>query len=237
MPAERKTYVEAPLDVKFASGAPEGTFSGYGAVFGNVDSQGDVIAKGAFRETLAEARKVGRLPAMLLQHGAYGMSADDMTPIGVWTAMDEDDTGLKVEGRLAIGTQRGRDAYELLKMQPPAISGLSIGYRAKEWSVGTRAAEPRRTLKKVHLLEVSLVTFPANDRARVRATKAEDITPKFCEQALRDAGLPRQLAKAIVAGGWKAAADQRDVDGEAVAEVARAIKAATDDIARFVRGK
>lgn len=161
------------LEVKFASGgdAPAGVFTGYGAVFGNVDSYGDVIQKGAFRDTLREAKKTGRMPKMLLEHG-MGFGALDGIPCGAWTSMEEDDIGLKVEGSLfAMNTERGQYIYEGLKAG--AIDGLSIGYRVKDASYGTRPEDPRRTLKKIDLHEVSIVTFPANDLARTDGVKTE----------------------------------------------------------------
>ena len=62
-------------DVKFAAadGAEAMTFKGYGAIFGNVDSYGDVIVQGAFKRTLRDAKRDNNLPAMLLQHGGWGM--------------------------------------------------------------------------------------------------------------------------------------------------------------------
>ncbi len=141
----------------------EMTFSGYGAVFNNVDAGDDLILKGAFTETIKAAKSTGVWPAMLSQHGVYGT---EMTPIGVWTEMKEDNIGLYVEGKLA-NTERGREIYELLKMKPrPAVSGLSIGYRAKEWTLRSTPNEPRRTLKSVDLLECSVVTFPMNGKAQ-----------------------------------------------------------------------
>lgn len=190
------------------------TFSGYGAVFGNLDAYGDVIVKGAFRDTLREAKKSGTWPAMLMQHGGWGMAADDMTPVGIWTDMEEDDVGLKVSGKLA-DTARGREVYGLLKMTPrPAISGMSIGYIAKEFVVGTKPDEPRRTLKKIELMEVSLVTFPANGKARVQAVKS-GLTIRDAEKCLRDAGFSRSEAKAILASGFKASEDLRDAVDDA----------------------
>lgn len=204
------------LEVKLAepgadSEAGEMLFSGYGAVFGNLDSYGDVILKGAFRDTLRDAKRTGIWPAMLMQHGGWGMGADDMTPVGIWTSMEEDDVGLKVEGKLA-DTARGKEAYGLLKMTPrPAITGMSIGYYAKDFVLGTKPEEPRRTLKKVELVEVSLVTFPANGKARIQDVKSEpDI--RIAEQALRDAGFSRTEAKAILATGFKSL-PPRDADG------------------------
>jgi HK97 family phage prohead protease len=206
---KRETRVE-PIEFKF-DGSEAMSFSGYGASFGNVDSYGDVIAPGAFTKTLKEAKSSGTWPAMLLQHGNM-LGGDDNMPVGVWTDMREDAKGLHVEGVLA-DTQRGRDAYTLLKMSPrPAISGMSIGYRAIEWSMRSRPEEPRRTLKAVDLFEVSLVTFPANGKSRVEHVKSADAitTIREFEDFLRDVGgFSRAAAKSIAAGGFKEA-DPRD---------------------------
>jgi HK97 family phage prohead protease len=108
---------------------------------------------------------------MLLQHG--GPSATDKTPIGIWTDMSEDDRGLKMIGKLALKTERGADAYNLLKMTPrPALDGLSIGYRCTDSEVHPKGSPALRTIKAVDLVEVSLVTFPANLSARVTGVKS-----------------------------------------------------------------
>lgn len=194
------------MEVKFAVESTDDTgmtFSGYGSVAGNMDSYGDVVAHGAFADTLAAIKSSGDWPPMLLQHGGGFMGgAEDMTPIGIWTDMAEDGTGLKVSGKLA-DTQRGRDIYTLLKMQPrPAITGLSIGYIAKDWSPRSKPEDPRRTLKKVDLIETSLVTFPANPKARISSVKSA-VTEREIEAVLREAGLSRAEAKALIAGGFK----------------------------------
>ena len=63
------------------------TFKGFGAAFGNIDSYGDVIAKGAFAKTIKAAKSgTGQYPAMLLQHG--GPSSADKTPVGIWLELD-----------------------------------------------------------------------------------------------------------------------------------------------------
>lgn len=206
------------------------TFEGYGAVFGNVDSYGDVIQPGAFAESLAASAKSGVWPAMLLQHGGWGMGAEDMTPIGIWTSLSEDGIGLKVTGKLA-DTARGREAYALLKMEPrPAISGLSIGYIAKEWAQRSKPEEPRRTLKKVDLMEVSLVTFPANGKARISAVKALDNERDLEAWLMRDAGLSRREAQIAISHGFKAALRLRDAaepDAGELADLAAALQRST----------
>lgn len=219
---------EVAAEWKFAGDAAAMTFSGYGAVFNNVDSYGDVLAPGAFAESLRESKGSGVWPAMLLQHGGGFMgSAEDMTPIGIWTAMEEDSHGLKIEGKLA-DTQRGRDLYTLMKMQPrSAINGLSIGYTPVEWATRTKPEEPRRTLKRVKLWEVSPVTFPANPKARV--TDVKTAAPSEIERLLRDAGLTVREAKAFMAEGFAGLKALRDAGGEdSTDELAELIKRNTN---------
>lgn len=194
------------VELKFAeaeSGVEAMSFSGYGAVFGNIDSYGDVIDPGAFASFLSDV-KGGRQPwpAMLSQHGGWQVTAADMTPIGVWTDFAEDGVGLKVTGQLA-DTPRGREMYALMKMAPrPAIDGMSIGYIAKESVPRSSPDEPKRRLKRIDLVEVSLVTRPANGKARVTGVKSlEEIeTLSEIEGYLREAGgFSRNEAKTLIA--------------------------------------
>jgi phage head maturation protease len=85
-------FLTCAFEVK-ASNSDDGTITGYGSFFGNVDSSGDIVAKGAFKKTLEESKSGAKSwPAMLLQHG--GTSVDDKMPVGIWTEMSEDDNGL-----------------------------------------------------------------------------------------------------------------------------------------------
>lgn len=217
-------------ELKFASDASGMTFEGYGAYFNNIDSYGDAIAPGAFTRTLKEAKRKGFWPAMLEQHGNWLGGADN-TPVGIWTSLKEDDKGLLVEGKLAE-TQRGKDLYALLKMEPrPAISGLSIGFMTKKYTAGTKPTEPRRTLEDVELLEVSLVTFPANDKARISAVKS--FNPQALEAELRsdpELKLSRAAAVSAVAifkrhlreGGGEDLVGREGADLKAIADRIRA---------------
>ncbi len=177
------------FDFELKSLSDSGTFSGYGSVFGVKDSYNEIVAPGAFSESLAMQKSLGRMPAMLWQH----RSAE---PLGVYTSMVEDNLGLKLEGQLALDTVRGAEAHSLLKMK--AISGLSIGYITRDDSFDKVTGV--LTLKKLDLLEVSLVTFPANDAARVQGIKTiEEIENlKSAEQYLRDLGMSRREAVALV---------------------------------------
>lgn len=217
------------FEVKFDAGAVDektGVFEGYGAAFGNVDSHGDVIVKGAFRGSLKEWKKVKSLPPMLVQHGGWMMTDMDALPIGKWEEMEEDDTGLRVRGRLInLDTERGKNIYGAMK--EGVLDGMSIGYRAKEFTFGTKPDEPRRTLKAVDLIEVSVVTFPANGRARVDAVKAASLTERDMERTLtQDAGLSRSVARRLIAGGFDAVKAMRDA-GDGLDELAALLRART----------
>lgn len=181
----------------------DGTVEGYGSVFGVRDSYEDVIAPGAFAASLAEHRAAGTMPAMLWQH-------DSRHPVGVWMEMSEDARGLRVVGKLALNTDGGRNAYELLKMG--AVTGLSIGFRTRLSKYDE--VNETRTLLEVELWEVSLVTFPANAEARVTGVKGLDIdsvsSPKDAERLLREAGLLKSDATAFVSRVMRMGEERRE---------------------------
>jgi HK97 family phage prohead protease len=167
-----------------------GTFEGYGSIFSITDRGGDIVVPGAFAETLATQKAAGRMPAMLWQHR-------QAEPIGVYTSMEEDAVGLKVKGQLALKTSRGAEAYELMKMG--ALSGMSIGYKSRDDSYDRVTGV--RSLKKVDLVELSLVTFPMNDGSRVSAVKAIEELDSLSEieRHLRDVcGMSKSEALAMV---------------------------------------
>ena len=178
------------FDCELKATGDTGTFDGYGSVFNLTDKGGDIVVPGAFAETLAAAKSAGRLPAMLWQH-------NPREPIGVYAEMSEDAVGLRVKGRLALKTQRGAEAYELMKMG--ALTGLSIGYRVRDdsWDRVTGV----RTIKKADLIEISPVTFPMNDASRVSAVKTIEELDSLSEieRHLRDVcGLSKSEATAMV---------------------------------------
>jgi len=191
-----------------------GTFEGYGSVFGNKDLGNDVIEAGAFAKSLKK-RKPQNVK-LLYQHKS------DM-PIGVFDEIREDEHGLVVKGRLALKTQAGAEAYELLKMG--ALDGLSIGFRVNPKEVSYDKRGNKRIIKEVDLMEVSLVTFPMNPQATVRSVKGEQYSIREWENGLRDAfNLSRSEAK-VAAKAVTKCFDQREVDESA--ELVDAIKELT----------
>jgi HK97 family phage prohead protease len=126
-------------------------FAGYAAVFDHPDRGGDVVRAGAF--AAAVGRGAGAVP-LLWQHEAG-------RPIGRLEYLKEDKRGLRVIARLSEGSA-GRQAAVLLK--EGAVRGLSFGYRVRE----ARGEKPRELIN-LELVEVSLVTFPMQPKARVHS--------------------------------------------------------------------
>jgi hypothetical protein len=80
------------------------------------------------------------------------------------------------------------------------LDGLSIGFKVREQKRGTRQGEPARTLLNIDLWEISLVTFPANDKARISSVKT--LTPdqaRELESLLGERGVSREHAVRAVA--------------------------------------
>lgn len=183
-------HIARPLTVKTIS--DDGIFEGYGSVFNIEDSYKDVVVPGAFKKSLSKWEQKGMRPALLWQH-------DSRQPIGVYEEMKEDGHGLFVVGRLLKDeVQKAAEAHALLKAK--AISGLSIGYCTivDEYNRETGV----NVLKEVDIWETSLVTFPANDAARVTEVKSITTIREF-EKFLRDAGFSRSEAKRIAGKGFE----------------------------------
>ena len=180
----------------------KGTFTGYGSIFGNEDQGSDIMQKGAFTKSLEQrpARKV----KLLYQH-----KTDE--PIGVFEDMYEDEKGLFVKGKLAMGTQKGREAYELLKMG--ALDGMSIGFRADPEKQGyNESKRGTRTLKEVDLMEISLVTFPMNESALIETVKGNAKNIREWEKILREAGGLSRTESKIGAKALSESLNQRDAE-------------------------
>lgn len=207
-------YLERPFEIKAVDDA--GLFEGFGSVFGNVDSYKEIVAPGAFAESLAGWKAAGRLPPVLWQHRSG-------EPIGPFLAMEEQAIGLHVTGQLLVDdVQRAKEARALMKAK--AVNGLSIGFVTREDSYDRVTGI--RTLKKVDLWEVSVVTFPANPSAQISSVKSviDAIeTMRDAETFLRDVGRLSNAQAAAFISRFKSMSGQRDSDDE-LGDLVSAIK-------------
>lgn len=196
---------------------------GYGSIFGNVDLGGDIVARGAFKDSLAEHEAAGTNPQMFWMH-------DWSKVAGRWDSMAEDNTGLAVKGTLA-DTELGNEMRTLLKMK--AVRGLSIGFFIKD---ADYRDDGIRVIKSADLVETSLVSLGMNPMATVTAVKsrlsaAGEYVPtaREFERKLRDVGLSQSIAKRLVAAAFDG--HRRDVEGielEGVAALMEAVNLSTE---------
>ncbi|MCE2992088.1 MAG: HK97 family phage prohead protease [Candidatus Jidaibacter sp.] len=135
----------------------EGCFSGYASIYNIVDSYHDIILPGAFGGEL-DVTSI----KLLWQH-------EPESPIGVFTKIEETVNGLYVEGRILTSIERGREVHELLKAG--AIDGLSIGFQIEDQFFDGEY----RYITKLKLWEISIVTFPANEKARIYNVRGASI--------------------------------------------------------------
>lgn len=186
------------VDFKVKAVKEDGFFSGYCSVFDVVDSYGDAVRKGAYEETIKRWQKRGKMPPILWQHNWSQV-------IGKWTDLKEDEHGLYGEGQLFVNDiTLAREAHALLKHG--AIDGLSIGYNIEkgEYDDDTGIFD----LLAIDLMEVSVVTFPANVESTVidvKQTLAQGELPtlKEFEKFLRDAGFSKSQATVIAGHGLR----------------------------------
>lgn len=158
-----KTYLDID-QVEFKAMDEAGTIEGYASTFGNIDRHGDIIAKGAF------AGSATKVPVFALHDPAQTVGIGRVT---------EDEKGLKISIKLAIDAKsenlrkRAEEYYDLARMG--IVERMSIGFAPLETDFEQRKIKGKdhivRVIKKVDLMEVSLVPIPANDKARITQVK------------------------------------------------------------------
>lgn len=175
---QHKSLGLSSVNLKFDGTNPR-VFEGYASVFGGVDSYGDTILKGAYSETIKPESRRGRPIRMRWNH--FG------PVVGKFIDIYEDDIGLFVRGELTPGHSVAEDIAA--SMQHGAVDGLSIGYTIPE--DGMEYDGVVRVLKRVNLIEISVVEEPADVSARVDSIKSileTAETMRDLEKCLRDVG-------------------------------------------------
>lgn len=173
------------VQVKFKGNT--GTFKGYASVFDGIDSYGDRIQRGAYTRVIEKiAGGEESMPKMFINHRSWDI------PPGKWMTLSEDDTGLLMEGEFTPGNPEGQIVKAAL--QHGTIDGLSIGFQLGEFEMIKENNREIRLIKSVAALpEVSIVTFPADEAARVDLNSVKSSLDKInslkeLEAFLREAG-------------------------------------------------
>lgn len=209
------------LELKFDRLGKDGVFSGYASLFNEPDLGNDLIANGAFKQSI---RKRGAANIrMLYQH-------DPTEPIGRWDIIREDNKGLFVEGRLVKSSPRANEVLALLNER--AIDGLSIGFRTIKSRRDRKTG--LRVITEADLWEISVVTFPMQPQARIAdlkgasqyTTNALPSTREFENWLTRDAGLTRRQAKTVISRGFAELKGTRDVADNSI-DLAEKMRSAT----------
>lgn len=159
----------------------EGEFIGYASVFGNIDSYGDVVARGAFADALKELGGApGRLPVL------YGHDFHDpFSNIGEVLDAVEDDHGLKVHARLDLDNPKAAQVYRLIKAG--RLSQMSFAYDVLDGGPVDIDGRDAYEIRRVKLYEVSVVPIGANQDTEIVGVKnAPAISKDDVMQLLRD---------------------------------------------------
>lgn len=150
-----KQHYINPAQLQYKSSNPDGEFIGYASIFNVKDHMNDIVLPGAFYKSLQQNQDI----KLLWQH-------EQKEPIGIIQELVEDERGLRIKGKFLLEVARAREAYVLVKNR--AIKGLSIGYHIDDFYYEGST----RLIKAVSLLEVSIVTIPANPQAEVTHIKS-----------------------------------------------------------------
>lgn len=154
-----------PFKVKAAGpadGLEDGQFEGYASVFGNVDSYGDIVVKGAFADSLGEWAAKGDPIPLLWGHDF----SDPFSNIGAIDSAEEDDHGLKVRGTFDMENPKAVQVYKLAKGR--RTTGMSFAYDVTD----SERKDDANYLKSLRIYEASIVPIGANPLAGVDAVKS-----------------------------------------------------------------
>lgn len=185
--AERKKTVmkTKKLDLKIDRiGAKDnltaGQFTGYASVFGNVDSVGDKIVKGAFAQSLKDFGDGG---AGIPCYWCHETSDPEMN-LGTTLEATEDEHGLFVKVQLDLDNPKAAYAYKLLKEQ--RVRQMSFAYQVTD-------GENKKDCFQItgcKIFEVSIVPVGANQATSIESVKAlqdeEDAPEPIGDEATED---------------------------------------------------
>jgi HK97 family phage prohead protease len=148
-------------------------FNGYASVFDYLDSHNEIMIKGAFLRSIHRHNEGSSRVKLLWQH-------DTQKPIGVINQISEDDKGLFIAVTLNNLVNQGREVAALVKQK--AIDSFSVGFDIEKYRVNSFG---QKEITDVDLWEVSVVTFPANQEAKIQNICSRSLLEHGAGQVLR----------------------------------------------------
>ncbi|WP_406709355.1 HK97 family phage prohead protease [Trueperella pyogenes] len=158
--------VTAQIKADTGEALDNGQFVAYASVFGNIDSYGDVVAKGAFGESLAAWKDSGNVIPVYFGHRMDELEYN----IGHVIDAVEDDHGLLVKCQLDLDMPNGALAHRLIKAR--RLTQLSFAYDVLDSEDIEVDGEPATELRKLKIYEVSVVPIGANQQTEFLDVKA-----------------------------------------------------------------
>lgn len=169
-------------------GLSEGQFVAYASVFGNVDSYGDIVVKGAFANDLDRWKKSGNAIPLLFGHNMV----DPDLNIGHVVSAEEDDFGLKVTAQLDLENPKAKQVYRMLKGK--RINQMSFAYDVIDGAPVKSNDDDEDDvyeIRELKLYEVSVVTVGANSETEILSVKT---MPTVAERLITDVKAGRVLS-------------------------------------------
>ena len=158
-----------------------GSIEGYASTWiRKADSWGDVVARGAFKKTLAERWNGGKGIPFLWAH-----QMDNLKSFIGKAVADEDEKGLHFIATFD-DTEEAQKVRSLYK--DGRLRKFSFAYDVKECAMVTLEDNSKANeLREVDLFEISAVTVPANDDASLVDVKAGRRNSKSDEDKIKQA--------------------------------------------------
>jgi len=178
---------DATIELKAGpqDGLDEGQFVAYASVFGNVDSYGDIVTKGAFANDLARWQKSGNPIPLLFGHNMV----DPDFNIGHVISAEEDEFGLKVTAQLDLESPKAKAVYRMLKGR--RINQMSFAYDVVDGEQVKVDGADVYEIRDMKLYEVSVVTVGANQETEILSVKQ---LPTVADRLLADVKAGRVLS-------------------------------------------
>lgn len=174
-----------------ADGMPQGRIEAYASVFDTADSYGDIVRRGAFKDTLAEWAEKGKTIPLLYGHNFN----DPFMNIGGVVEAVEDERGLKITADLDMDNPSAVQVLNLI--QKGRLNEMSFAFNYRDAGTITVDGEDFFEVRSVELYEVSVVPIGANRETEILSAKSARELLTAVKQANLDAATEAVVVDAL----------------------------------------